>query len=307
MSRDYDKILTRLIFTLTKLSNDERPSMMELGDEFNVSLKTIQRDIYQRLIFFPIEKDDKSRLKFQEGFTLNKSRFSIDEIITMSLSLDQIKDAGNEFNETAKQISSKLIYPNFFNPYYIKPQLHQNIDMDTPLLNKIEDAIQQKQLCKVETKNNTEELRALKIVNFDGIWYLLCKEFKQNRIKTIFLSDITNITFLKTVPIGDDNIEALLTSQIQTAHFEQGKDFEVIIKANNNISQYFILKKHLPSQKIIEKNDDGSILIKFKVSTDEDVDNLIKAWLPDIEIISPKIFKDKIIEELRLYVQKISQ
>ena len=174
MNKDYDKILTRLIFTLSKLSNDERPSMLQLSEEFNVSLKTIQRDIYQRLVFFPIEKDDEARLKFQEGFTLNKSKFSIDEIITMSLSLDQIKDAGNEFNETAKQISSKLIYPNFFNPYYIKPQLHQNINMDTPLLNKIEDAIQQKQLCKIETKNTTEELRALKIVNFD-YYYLWSK------------------------------------------------------------------------------------------------------------------------------------
>ena len=305
MSKDYDKILTRLIFTLTKLSNDERPSMYELSEEFNVSLKTVQRDIYQRLMFFPIEKDDESRLKFKDGFTLNKSKFSIDEIITMSLSLDQIKDAGNEFNETAKQISSKLIYPNFFNPYYIKPQLHQSIDMDSPLLNKIEDAIEEKRLCKIQTKDNIEELRALKIVNFDGIWYLLCKEFKLNKIKTLFLSDITDITFLETTIKIDENIETLLNSHIQSPHFEDGEEFEVTIKVNSNISQYFTLKKHLPSQELMQRNDDGSILVRFRVSTDEDVDNLIKSWLPDIEVISPIRFRDKIIHELKQYLQKV--
>ncbi|MEA3554168.1 MAG: WYL domain-containing protein [Campylobacterota bacterium] len=305
MTKDYDKILTRLIFTLTKLSNDERPTLPELSEEFNVSIKTIQRDIYQRLMFFPIEKNDDDQLKFQNGFTLNQSKLSIDEIIMMSLSLDQIKDAGNEFNETAKQISSKLIAPNFFNPYYIKPQLHQSIDMDSPLLNKIEIAIEKKMLCSIEIKDSIEELRALKIVNFDGIWYLLCKEFKLNKIKTIFLADILNITYLDTTIKIDESIETLLDTHIQSAYFEDGESFEVIIKVNSNIAQYFTLKKHLPSQEILDKNEDGSVLIKFKISTDEDVDNLIKSWLPDIEVISPIRFKNKIINELEEYVQKM--
>jgi len=305
LTKDYDKILTRLIFTLTKLSNDERPAIPELSLEFNVSIKTIQRDVYQRLMFFPIEKDSDGRLKFQDGFTLNQSKFSIDEVITMSLSLDQIKDAGNEFNQTAQQITSKLIAPNFFNPYYIKPQLHQSIDMDSPLLNKIEIAIEKKMLCKIETKHDTEELRALKIVNFDGIWYLLCKEVKLNKIKTIFLSDILSIEYLKTTIKIDESIETLLDTHIQSAYFEDGKSFEVVIKVNKNIAQYFTLKKHLPSQELMKTNDDGSILIKFKISTDEDVDNLIKSWLPDIEVISPIRFRDKIINELKEYIKQM--
>ena len=305
MTKNYDKILTRLIFTLTKLSNDERPTILELSQEFNVSLKTIQRDIYQRLMFFPIEKDSDGRLKFQDGFTLNQSKFSIDEIITMSLSLDQIKDAGNEFKQTAKQITSKLITPNFFNPYYIKPQLHQAIDMDSPLLNKIEDAIEKKMLCKIQTQSGTEELRALKIVNFDGIWYLLCKEFKLNKIKTIFLADILDVIYLETTIKIDESVEILLDSHIQSAYFKDGESFEVIIKVNKNVAQYFTLKKHLPSQELVKTNRDGSIIIKFKISTDEDVDNLIKSWLPDIEVISPVRFRDKIINELKNYIQKV--
>ena len=47
--KDYDKILYRLTSILTQLSNYERPSIEELSVEYNVSRRTIQRDIYERL------------------------------------------------------------------------------------------------------------------------------------------------------------------------------------------------------------------------------------------------------------------
>ena len=299
--KDYDKILTRLIFTLTKLSNDERPTLLELSTEFGVSLKTIQRDIYQRLLYFPIKKDSEAKLRFEDGFSLKSSNFSIDEIITMSLSLEQIKDAGDEFNKSAKQITTKLSHKNLFNPYYIKPQLYENIDMDSPLLNKIENAIEEKMTCMIDGADFKEELRPLKIVNFDGIWYLLCINSKNQKIKMLFLSKIKAIKELKKELHAKD-IDQVLESDIQSPNFEDGSSFEVVIHVKKNIAQYFRLKKHLNSQEILEHKKDGSLIIRFKVSTDEDIDNLIKSWLPDITVIKPKRFHKKIIKELKKYI-----
>lgn len=67
---DYDKALKRLINILTKLKNDERPSIQELAEEFNVSVRTIQYDVYDRLQEYNIEKDEFGRLKFEEGYEL---------------------------------------------------------------------------------------------------------------------------------------------------------------------------------------------------------------------------------------------
>ena len=39
------------------------------------------------------------------------------------------------------------------------------------------------------------------------------------------------------------------------------------------------------SQEIEEKLEDGSLIINFEISHDEDIDNIIKSWLPHIEII----------------------
>ncbi len=68
--KSYDKTLPRLILILTKLSNDERPTIKELANEFGVGVRTIQRDIYERLAYFPIEKDSED--KYNTPRNLNK-------------------------------------------------------------------------------------------------------------------------------------------------------------------------------------------------------------------------------------------
>jgi len=59
------------------------------------------------------------------------------------------------------------------------------------------------------------------------------------------------------------------------------------------IVHYFKLKNFLSSQEILEEYDDGSIIVKFDVTSDEDVDNLIKSWLPHIEILEPERLRKK--------------
>jgi DeoR/GlpR family transcriptional regulator of sugar metabolism len=68
--KSYDKALYRLISILAILAKDERPTVQELAEEFNVSIRTIQTDLYTRLGKFDITKDTFGRLMFKEGSTL---------------------------------------------------------------------------------------------------------------------------------------------------------------------------------------------------------------------------------------------
>lgn len=66
--KSYDKALYRLVSILSMLSKDERPTISSLAQEFNVSKRTIQTDIYLRLSSFYITKDSYGRLMFEDGF-----------------------------------------------------------------------------------------------------------------------------------------------------------------------------------------------------------------------------------------------
>lgn len=60
--KEYDKALFRLITIISMLIKDERPTIQELAIEFNVSIRTIQIDIYSRLHMFDIKKDSNNKL-----------------------------------------------------------------------------------------------------------------------------------------------------------------------------------------------------------------------------------------------------
>ena len=54
----YDKLAVRLAQILMRFNNGGRFSLEELASEFNVDIRTIQRDLNQRLSFMPIKKEN---------------------------------------------------------------------------------------------------------------------------------------------------------------------------------------------------------------------------------------------------------
>ena len=55
---DYDKKLFRLINILAKLYRGESFTIDEIAQEYGVSNRTIQRDLNERLIHFPIYQEN---------------------------------------------------------------------------------------------------------------------------------------------------------------------------------------------------------------------------------------------------------
>ena len=81
--------------------------------------------------------------------------------------------------------------------------------------------------------------------------------------------------------------------------------YDVKVKVYKEIAHFFEQKDFLQSQEIEEKFEDGSLIINFEISHDEDIDNIIKSWLPHIEILEPIRFRDKLKNELKEYLYKI--
>ena len=67
----YDKALYRLVSIIAMLLKDERPTIKSLSLEFNVGIRTIQKDVYERLGQFDIEKDPSGYLKFGDSFSMS--------------------------------------------------------------------------------------------------------------------------------------------------------------------------------------------------------------------------------------------
>ena len=301
--KDYDKILYRLTSILTQLSNYERPTMEELSVEYNVSRRTIQRDIYDRLSHFPIEVKENKQLVFTEGFSLNRTKLSIEEITTLTLSLDMIKNAGTNFFDSSEQLLKKMLYKDFTTPYYIKPHEFETIDIDSSLLNDLESAITTQNEVEI-LQNFITIVQPVKVINIDGLWYLLALDKETGKIHNYFISKIKSIKILPSKFILDEYLKKL-PNKILSPFFDDEDYFDVVVEVDSSIAHYFKLKKQLSSQRIVEEKKDGSLFVSFNVTHEEDIDNIIKSWIPHVKVISPKSFKQKIKKELEDYLKKL--
>ena len=302
--KSYDKTLSRLILTLTKLSNDEKPTIKELASEFGIGIRTIQRDVYERLAYFPIEKDSEDKLKFIDGFTLDRSTLDNDEMMLVYLSLSQLKGLNNSFETKIDTILSKLLLPNFTTPYHIKTTTFERLEVDSKVVQSIKKAIEQNLISSIKIKNQEKIICPFKIVSFSGIWYLLAKDEFDDKVKSFMLSDIKSVNILNNHYILDKPIDEIL-SNVHSAWFEDGSSFKVTILVHEVIAYYFKKKKILPTQENLKELKNGDLIVSFMVSHYEDIDNLIKAWLPHIEIIDPIDYKEQITNELQKYLDNI--
>jgi predicted DNA-binding transcriptional regulator YafY len=275
--------------------------MSDLMEEFNMSDRNINRDLAKLKLFFPIEKNKLKQYHFSDGFTLNKTTLKNDEMLFVYLSLSQIKDINKNFEKATHSIFSKLLTPRYEPAYHIKSNSFENIDIDSSLLNDIESAIEYKNSIFLTLPNRGFTLEPYKVVSFDGIWYLFGRDINDKKIKTVFIHQIKKLEIKEKKFNIEKPIDEILEN-VHSAWFEDGNCMEVIIKVHGNIAYNFKLKKILPSQEILEEYEDESLLVKFTVTTEEDIDNIIKAWLPNIEIISPKSYRDKLVKELEKYI-----
>ncbi len=302
--KDYDKTLSRLIGILTKLSDGEMPTSKELADEFGVSVRTIQKDIKERLYYYPIIKTNDHRYTFAYGFSLKQTDLTNEEMVFLHLALSQFEDV-EDIDKIRDNIYKKIIHKKFYSPYYIKQEDLEDLDVDSPLVSHLEALIENKERAKIDFTNESKELELYKIAAFDGFWYLFAKDVEADKIKTFRLSDIKKIHPLDSYhKTSSDFIERLLQN-VHSAFFEEGNTFKVVVKVYPEIAHYFKKRDFLDSQEIQEELEDGSLVVSFTVSHDEDIDNIIKSWLPHIEILKPQRFRDKLHNELKEYLKKV--
>jgi predicted DNA-binding transcriptional regulator YafY len=294
---DYDKILTRLTLILSKLYRGEALDKKELASEFNVSERTIYRDFKERLISFPIYQDSDKRWRMSKEFALDKS-LTLEDEISLCILQDLSKQMGDKFSMKIDKLFDRLKNDNC-HPIYTKLDMedmsgfYENIEI-------IESAIKDKKVINIRYSQSEEnsyiiEVKPLRVASFDGFWYLVALDHK-DRVKKYYFKAISDIKIDKKEFVLNKNIIEVMQESINI-WFELDTKFEVVLQANHNIAKYFIRKPISSTQKILEKKEDGSIVLTLQITSMMEIKNHILKYLPDLIILSPKWLDQEIKEK----------
>jgi len=299
---DYDKTLVRLNTILSRLNDGEGLSVKALAEEFNVSERTVQRDFNDRLVaLYPIYKD-KRLWRMQKGFKLEKQNSSEEDLVLGILD-KMVEGMGHTFSTKAKGLLSKL-HNAQENPIYAK---HNMEDISSHL-----DEIERLRVCieyqKVVTciykkdrdKSRERRLKPLKIVTYEGFWYLVALNEK-DKVRKYYLKNLSLIHPTEDIFTVDKAINTLLENSISIWFEASTKPFKVTLLADVEVAKYY-KRKPLPTQMIEEEYSDGSLLFSVEVTHEREVMSLVKCRLPYLQVVEPLWIKEKIDEELKAFL-----
>lgn len=282
--RDYDKILTRLTIILQRLYEGETLTSRDLADEFNVSTKTIQRDFNQRLIRFPVEKYG-TKWRMQPGYSLTRER-TPKEMLVLEMLANIAEGIGTEFGSKAKSLFSKL-QNDTQNPIYSKTVI-EDISDRPDYFHTIEQSIALNRAVHFVYKGKFRQVRPYKIVSFDGYWYLYGEEMTENRLKTYYFKEIDYLESVAETFTPDDATYRILERAIN-AWFEPDKEpFEVSLIALPRIAKYFHRRPLASTQRIVRTYKDGSMEISVLATSEREIMQEVKKWIPDLLIVFPE-------------------
>ena len=299
---DYDTILTRLTIILSRLNDGEALSVKALAEEFNVSGRTIQRDFNERLISFPVYQD-KKKWKMQDGFRLEKSA-SVEEAVVLDIMEKLMEGAGRQFSTKANKLLSK-IKNDSLNPIYAKLDM-EDIGDKLQEVQELEIAISNKKQIKCdydfEGYRKELDLKPLKIANYEGFWYLIALDSRNDILKKYYLKNIKNIQLLDEIFKSTDKLDKLLDNSISIWFEQNTEPYRVVLNISADVAKYFKRKPISKSQTTESVYEDGSMDISVEITNDMEIIPFVKYWIPHVRVLEPRSVKETIEDDLKIYL-----
>ncbi len=289
MSKSYDKLARRLAMILIKLNSGERFTATELAKEFNVSDKTIYRDMHERLLYLPIKKEHG--YYSMESYALGKLGF--DDIKNFAA----ISGVKSLFPSLSKDFIIDLLNTRLNKIYLVKEKGHEDLTKDFDTFECLSAAVATHNKVNFIYKDKKRTANPYKLVNTNGIWYLVADE--AGKLKHFSFSKIVDLKKLESTFTPDKGLTEIIEKN-ELTWFSQ-VPIEVILQIDISVASYFQRRMIFPNQQIIEQTDEH-LTLSTKVAYDMEILGTVKYWLPHIKIISPVSLQRKLEEMLQGYL-----
>lgn len=310
----------RVLELIKRFNNGQKISIEALSNEdlwFGKSEKTIRRDLDVIKEYFP---DSYELVKGEKGCYKAITKNAFDNFINaefMSLMVQMFNLANKsdlfsnfDLDENDKKILESKIKDSK-KCYEFKTKPFENFKSDSVLLKELEHKIKHQKYINIEYEKNGKinkfEVKPYKIIFINENFYLACEiehellEFAMYRLSKIKSVEDTPKTYHKNIEIED------FIKDIQTPFSFYKRDYkkhllDIVLEVDSTRAYNFENKKHLKSQEILEKLENGNLLVKYKVTQEDEIEELIKKWIPYIKVIEPLSLKEKIESDLRGYL-----
>ncbi len=290
-----DTIAYRLAELLRRLNEGHRLDPQALTLEFGVNLRTIQRDLNERLAFLELEKSeglyrisgarlglltpgDVERFASIAGLQGLHPRLGTELLRDLLDSrLQSLQIRGYHYEDLSGREDAFR-------------QLKQAIERHHPVSFRYRKSCGEKLV---------EALQPYKLVNQNGIWYLAACD--TGALKSYSFTKISAL-FIDAANQFDPDPTVIRTLAQEDSIWLNLKKTEVVLKIRSEAADYFRRRKLIDGQKIEKELADGGLLVSCLIAHPNQILPTVRYWLPNIRIINPEGLQAELEQQLSNYL-----
>ncbi|MCT6518545.1 MULTISPECIES: helix-turn-helix transcriptional regulator [Enterobacterales] len=199
----HDRLAQRLTFIITQLFKGETLSLKGLAQEFNVSVRTLQRDFNERLIYLDLD--------YKAGcYWLAKSQrfFRTDKDILQFASMTSMVPF---FPSLDRKLISVLLDSEEAPPYLIYHEAPQHSPSLFGAFAVLTQAIIDKRCIQFLYCDTTVKgIAPYKLIYFDGHWYFCGVKVRNKTIQVFYLKEMSDVFVTQHTFIKQQEVEQLI-------------------------------------------------------------------------------------------------
>jgi len=305
----------RLLGILLTLDENRKVTARELAEKFEVTVRTIYRDISVIPRDFPIRAEDgpNGGYSLMPGYRLPPLPFSKKDILALTLmgsvagqklgliEGENFKKAFRKlfaslphlFSENAKSIANKILID--VEPWKIPPKVPRVLEKITEALTTTKTITFQ--YAKAGRKVEAQEVDPYGLCHRSGFWYLVGFSRKRKAIR-LFRADRFEKLVVTGEPFTPDpqfDLEHFWTKQLPKEYENKGAAVKIIFDK----SVVNEIKKTKWGAGKTRKLQDGRLELTFKTFDTERLVSFVLSFGPKALLVEPKSLKEKIKKSLR--------
>ena len=286
----HDTLSFRLADILVKLNNGEKLDPHQLAQEYKVNLRTIQRDLNERLGVLPLQHENG--LYRLESFYLGK------------LTLKDIKNfatlagVSGLFPKLDTDFIRAILDSTISQAYEVKGQSLEDVSHLKPLFEQLQTAILSHKECCFLYKGTEHIVEPYKLIHHHGCWYIAASH--NGVLKAYKLALLKNL--LTQQQFMPDPLLVAQVSQEESIWFGLEKR-EVILTVDKKAASHFKRRQLVPAQQVIKELEDGSLIVSSHISHDLQMLPIVRYWIPHVRVVSPVGLREACMESVRQYLR----
>lgn len=285
-----DHLTIRIKYIIQMFNKGESFTTKDLAKEFNITLRTAQRDVKSLSEILPLEK--RGHAYFLSPIALGKLTFDDIERFAIMCGVKQL------FPNLSSKFIVDILNDKVNKAFLVKNQGFEDITKKSKEFKKISASVITKNQISYIYNNKKRIVNPYKLVNKDGSWYLVADE--ENRLKTYSFNKIKLLESLdKKFEVNNEFIDIINKDEV---NWFSKDELIVSLEIDDSIMEYFQRKKILPNYTIVSKNDIYTT-IKTKVSYEEEILSVVQYWIPNIRIVEPSYLQEKLNKKLMDYAK----